>query len=680
MNKKTKDLNIPGLQLKREITSICNQFLNNGAKRRQDVKNLNEWKKLRREYLKFIRNSFPEIIFKRNYPLNSRLVSKYEFKNFRIENVIFESLPGFEVNATIYLPKKEGIYPAIVCPSGHSSKATNISYQTSPQTFAMNGYIAVSFDAPWFGERNYLNDHFVQGIISYLVGIFPQTYFVIDAIRCIDYLETRPDVDKKAGFSITGVSGGGSTTYFSAMLDKRIKFFAPVCCLMLHKTLHLKDFYTSCPEQFGYKYIEKGLDIEDYLSISAPKPCLLIAGKKDEVFDYRWTIYTFKEVRKIYRLFGREENLNIFIDEKSGHAYTVKMANEVVKYLNKYIKKSSETPLNLRESDIEILEPDFLKCFSSNKVNMFTIIKNESERMKRNREGFITKKVNKSYVIQNIKENLGLDKLNFKSYSIIEEKNPPKVWHHTLQKIDIKFKPGYHIAGLLMKRDTNNIIKRPAFLFIDENGKWAELRHQRFLSKVGGFLKERDISEEHIIFSIDLSGFGEFSCEPVPFDLASWCDIERILTYLSISAGIPIMGLRVRDALCALDYIKNRSDVEKSKITIGGKGIGAVISLLAGLLDKNIRNIVLIDMLSSYSSITEKPLTRFYWKESILIPGILKICDIPEIVEILSDRNIYIINPLDSTKRPILFEEARKMYPSATILKNEEDLISKFQD
>src|SRR5690606_29509782 len=131
-----------------------------------------------------IRAAFPSFMYDRE-PITSRVVSRHNFGDYRVENVIFESYPGWEVNGTVYLPAQPGRYPGVVCPTGHSCK-TGESYQISAQTFARNGYMAISFDPPGVaGEIGHFNDHFTNGLIGYLTGIWSNAHFVLDAIRCI---------------------------------------------------------------------------------------------------------------------------------------------------------------------------------------------------------------------------------------------------------------------------------------------------------------------------------------------------------------------------------------------------------------------------------------------------------------------------------------------------------------
>lgn len=55
-----------------------------------------------------------------------------------------------------------------------------------------------------------------------LLGETMVAWRVWDVMRAIDYIQTRTDVDSKR-VAVTGISGGGKISLFSAALDTRIK-------------------------------------------------------------------------------------------------------------------------------------------------------------------------------------------------------------------------------------------------------------------------------------------------------------------------------------------------------------------------------------------------------------------------------------------------------------------------
>ncbi|NLV90942.1 MAG: hypothetical protein GX030_00935 [Firmicutes bacterium] len=58
------------------------------------------------------------------HPLRARVTGVVERPHFRIEKVIFESLPGFPVTSNLYLPKDlDSPRPAVLFLCGHSREA-----------------------------------------------------------------------------------------------------------------------------------------------------------------------------------------------------------------------------------------------------------------------------------------------------------------------------------------------------------------------------------------------------------------------------------------------------------------------------------------------------------------------------------------------------------------------------
>ena len=644
----------PELSLQNEVVSACRESLTKGAQRRRSISTKGDYQSWHDGIIGVIRSAFPESIFESTKALNARVISSHEFDDYRIENVLFESLPDWEVNGSVYLPKRFGVYPGVVCPTGHSTK-TGKDYQKSAQVFARNGYIAISFDPPGCaGENKNLNDHFTNGLIGYLTGFWSQTHFIIDAIRCIDYLLTRTDVDKTAGISITGVSGGGVTSFFTALLDDRIAFTAPVCCLAEHESIHLTGLYTSCPEQFGYGYISAGIDYVDYISAIAPRPCLVMGGQYDEVFDYQSTIRIFDDVKKVYTVAGYPDNCGLFIG-KSGHAYTVDMANETVKWMNRLIKKSDLSDTPLADDQVNIVDREKLLCHPDSKANMFTVNKDEALRLK-------SERAKKTCDLRSIAESL-LGIKDVKPISVRTD-DPHTSWHVLVEKLDIQSDENVHLSGLMMTHIEDKS-PRPGLLWIDENGKWSGLLHGGFLCDPLRMFEPEPLPDQPCILSLDVSGFGSLSPEPTAYDLAGWNYIEHILTYLSIANSKPIIGLRVRDALCGLNYLISRAEVDSSRIMVGGRGVGAIVALHVALLNPNVKRVICVDMLSHFGALTEK--FPFSWRQSIIIPSILKYYDFPEIITELKDVNFFIINPMDAQKVMISQEEASKIYTNSVI-------------
>src|SRR5262249_23578181 len=155
---------------------------------------------------------------------------------FRVEKIAYESLPGFWVTADLYVPAAgAGPFPAIVVAPGHGAAGKTENWSWGGK-FARNGIIALAYDPIVQGERlqyydsakkasfigNPTGEHGEANVGPMLIGDDVARYMVNDAMRGVDYLVSRKDVDG-GRIGAFGCSGGGTMTAYFAALDDRVK-------------------------------------------------------------------------------------------------------------------------------------------------------------------------------------------------------------------------------------------------------------------------------------------------------------------------------------------------------------------------------------------------------------------------------------------------------------------------
>ena len=93
--------------------------------------------------------------FPERTPLNSRVTGTVRKQGYRIENVIYESLPGFLVTASLFIPDEVRTpAPAILFCSGHSSGVYRLPlYQLPLLNLVRKGFIVLAIDPIGQGER-----------------------------------------------------------------------------------------------------------------------------------------------------------------------------------------------------------------------------------------------------------------------------------------------------------------------------------------------------------------------------------------------------------------------------------------------------------------------------------------------------------------------------------------------
>jgi hypothetical protein len=142
--------------------------------------------------------------------------------------------------------------------------------------------------------------------------------------------------------------------------------------------------------------------------------------------------------------------------------------------------------------------------------------------------------------------------------------------------------------------------------------------------------------------------------------------MDMAYSYVCLTAGSPIPGQRVWDALRAVDYLQSRHDVDTSRIAIFADGFTGVEAAFAAALDDRIRGLLLRETLSDLSSIVEAE--DYNLKYASFVFGVLRQFDLPEICGTLAPRPVWLLNPTDPTGEGLAVSEAHAKYgPAAKV-------------
>jgi hypothetical protein len=283
-------------------------------------------------------------------PLNPRVTGTVEGDGFRIEKIIFESRPHHYVTANLYLPlnRPAGRSAAVLFLSGHHDTAKVVGeYQNVCQTLARAGLIVLSQDPVGQGERlSYFDpatksnpvgigtrDHDYAGIQARFVGDTIGRYMLHDAMRGIDYLISRPEVDP-ARIGVTGNSGGGTQTSLVMLADPRIAAAAPVTFIM-NRESYQRTGQPQDAEQIWPGFTGARFDHEDILLAVAPKPVCVLAVTSD-FFPIEGTRRTVTRARRLWELADRGEALEL-VEDDSTHAYTPKLARTAARFFAQHL-------------------------------------------------------------------------------------------------------------------------------------------------------------------------------------------------------------------------------------------------------------------------------------------------------------------------------------------------------
>ena len=582
-----------------------------------------------------VRSLYGELPVGANAPgVCAKQVSAFEKNGYRLENVLFESFPGWEVNATVYVPlDHEPPFPAVVVPVGHSGKQFE-SYQFPCQFFARAGFLAIVFDPPGqASEKQPGNDHFIDGVRCYVVGETSSRYFVADALRCIDYLESRSDVDMSGGVAMTGVSGGGTTTTFAALLDDRIRVIGPSCCLTRLADLDITQCYAGCPETHMWRRYAEGIDEVDLLCAAAPTPTLLMAGKHDEVFRIEDTRELAAEATEFHKATGAGERFQFFVDS-GGHAYSLAQAREFVRFMNRWLLNRPDRPIpDLPDEPFSLDPEEQLKCRPRTDVNMRSLT------LDRARELADTRDRDAQRIRRAAAELAGVSGVTPAPKATVGE--PFRAWTHTWRQALLEPEAGIELPATFLTAEETST---PTILHFDDRHRHRLLERHGLLAKASRFL---DRSRPGLnLLTIDLCGWGDTTPALYPYEMAGWGGVDRYLAYTSAALGDSIMGMRIRDGLAALAFLRTRSEVDTEKIMITGCGLGGIVALHVAAIDGGVKAVLVWDTLLSFQSLLE--VQSYTWPADTFIPNILLHYDLPELIGSLACE-VSVLNPLDGS-------------------------------
>jgi hypothetical protein len=282
-------------------------------------------------------------------PLNARTTGVLDAGSYKIEKVMYESLPKYWVTGNLYLPKSPGKHPAVLYAIGHWNEGKPAA-QRMAANLAMQGFVVLAFDPMGQGERfqGYwtkagvslvppgVPQHWTAGTAAFLINQTLSSYFVWDGIRSIDYLLTRPEVDGER-IGCTGCSGGGTQATYISALDPRVKVAAPLCYMQSFDVLF--DGPIGDSEQSPPGFIAAGLDQTDYVESFAPKPWF-IGSTKEDFFTPAGAKPLYEEARNFYEIFGAQDRIK-WVVGPGGHGTPLEIREGVYEWFNRWLNHGS---------------------------------------------------------------------------------------------------------------------------------------------------------------------------------------------------------------------------------------------------------------------------------------------------------------------------------------------------
>jgi cephalosporin-C deacetylase-like acetyl esterase len=279
-------------------------------------------------------------------PLAAIVTGTVEHEAFTVENLHFQSRPGLYVTANLYLPRDRARpAPAILYACGHApekidgaSLGNKTHYRHHGEWFARHGYVCLVFDTLQLGEIEGFH-HGTYNLDRWWWvsrGYTPAGVEAWNGIRAIDYLQSRPEVDPDR-IGMTGRSGGGVGTWWTAALDERVKVAVPVAGIT-----DLRDQVVDgcvrghCDCMFMVNTFH--WDYPAIAALIAPRPLLVGNTDADWIFPLDGVVRTFEQARRIYTLYGAEKDIGLAI-APGPHEDGQELQLAALRWFDKHLRK-----------------------------------------------------------------------------------------------------------------------------------------------------------------------------------------------------------------------------------------------------------------------------------------------------------------------------------------------------
>ncbi len=571
-------------------------------------------------------------------PLNPRTVGTIQADGYRIERVIFDSQPHHHITANFYLPDGPGPVPGVAVSSGHSRTGKTADYnQRFGIMLAKQGMAALCFDPIGQGERSQIlnekgqpqflgttTEHFLIGVGSILVGRNTARYRVWDAMRAIDYLASRQEVDpQRIGF--TGCSGGGTVTSFVMALDDRVTCAAPACYLTTFRSL-LETIGPQDAEQNIFGQIAFGLDHPDYVLLRAPRPTL-ISSTTDDFFSIEGAWENYRQAKRIYARLGYPERVDL-VEVEGKHGVHPQNLATIAHWMQRWLLGRDEPVATV---ELTARPPSELLCTDSGQVltlpderSVFDLNADRAAELAESRRSQQTSTPHDALVTQ-IRQRLGV-RPN-------AERKPP-----AFEDLGRVKREKFHIDKLILRTDSG--IPLPAltfhppapvddaYLYLHSDGKLGDTEPDGPVEQL--------VDDGYAVVTVDLRGQGETAIGSRDRLLTDWKTY-----YLSYLLGKPLIGGRVEDALAAADFVayyqKQRTDPRK--VHLVGVGHAGIVALHAAALQPELfASVTLRDTPRDWAGIVQQ--TTPAGQLDSTVHGALEVYDLPDLVRLAGDGKV----------------------------------------
>lgn len=568
-------------------------------------------------------------------PLNIKKTGVIDQEGFKIEKLYYESMPGLFVAANLYIPENKGNkMPGILYVCGHAHTQKH-HYQAHARNFALNGFVVLIIETIQRGEVK--GEHlgaYEKGFFHwYSRGYNPGGVEVWNGIRGLDLLSELPEVDKRK-LGVTGISGGGSQSWYLPAVDNRIKAAAAVAGAgSLEGQIRQRTIDDHCDCMMPINTYK--IDFTDIGALIAPRPFMIAQTRQDIYYSIESVRTLYHKIKSVYQLYNQPDNLQMKEAEgKHSYGSDESLRAEILAFFLKELKGE-----NVSLNDVGTISVEKVLSNESLKVYGREIPK-----------GDLTKVIQESFVPMavppKIPNELSLKKYKEKVVSLLRQKTfngfpeievPLAIREefkgapgNTMKRNDYSFvsEEGWRLPFSVRKNKKSPKTKKKPVLLVLRNPEEERYASESFIS---GAYKQMDV-----IF-LETRGTGRTAWSPS----RQW-HIRRSAAW----TGRTVASMRVYDVLRSLQAIRQLPEYGPDvDIHLAAQGEMTVVAAYSALMDGNVETLFLKD-LPATQNMASDPAGK---ENAIELLNCLKITDIPQVVGLHCPKKVVLIGDVPTT-------------------------------
>ena len=587
-------------------------------------------------------------------PLAPKVFGTLPRDGYRVEKIVFQTLPEVWMTANAYVPDRPGRLPAVLAVHGHWKGAKQDPVvQSRCVGLAKLGFFVLAVDALGAGERGvgkelgeYHGD--LTAATLYPAGLSLAGLQVYENMRAVDYLLTRPEVDGTR-IGITGASGGGNQSMYAGAWDERLAATVPVCSVGNYQA-YLGAACCQCEVVPGaLRFTEEG----NVLGLVAPRALLVLNATRDAFqFSVDEARRSLAAARRVFSLQGQPGHVE-HVAFESGHAYNQPMREAMYGWMTRHLKREGDGA-PVPEPALQPEPPETLRCYpgTSRPDDYVTIPKlaaREAQRLLARQEA-------------------PTDALRWRADHPARQQSLRRVLHGpdapagpavSANPVEVTIAGAtrtlaFHSAPLIrLTARQEPAAARPDRLdrlavLLDLEGAAVAAR-----GELAAALRTAGWS----VVTLDLRATGELAVSRARSGLSP----DHNPAEWSLWIGRPLLGQWVDDVQATLNALERTDGTLPRTLAVIGQGPAGLVATTAAALDPRITHAAAAGALGSY--VSDVPYEK-QWL-GLMVPGILRdVGDVAHVAALIAPRRLVLAAPTAGNGRPLTASEVARTFDS----------------